>query len=146
MARTLKEEQGFPSEGLGAAIADKPQAASDVVNNRKKWLPLPLQEDGSPDTSKLPPPLISEKKRIRVLKDGTEYAVNDTKYTKPGEARYSVTRAGEVIAWYRKRGGVGRKLVFQFKKTIRDDEKGRKTRARDTAFRNLLRKNGVPGA
>lgn len=144
MARKLSNEPEFAGKEPAAAIAEKPQAVESVYG--KKWLPLPLNDAGEPDTALLPEPKIIEKVRVRKLPDGTELASKERIYSKPGSARYSVNEFGEVIAWYKKRGGVGRKLVFQFKRQYKDDAAGRAKRKRDVDFRNFLRKQGIPGA
>ena len=146
MTRKLRDEQGFPAEEAGTVIAETPKATSDAMRHAKKWLPLQLDADGNPDTDKLPPALTKEKIRIHKMIDGSEVAEKQLVYAKPGEARYSVTQKGEVVAWYRKRGGVGRRLVFQFKKNFKEDPTGRQRAARDKSFRNFLRRQGVPGA
>jgi hypothetical protein len=144
MARKLK---GFAGAEPAAAIADKPEGKpAPAPETKVKWLPLPLDEDGNPDTSKLPPPVFKEKVRIYNLEGGEQYAKKETVFVKAGEPRYSVSPKGEVIAWYKKRGGIGRKLVFQFKAKYRQDEKGRARQLRETNFRSLLRQMKVPGA
>ena len=62
----------------------------------------------------------------------------------PGEPRYFVANhpgGGDLIAVYRKRCGVGRKLI----KVLKDKKKG-KLGDKDRAFRRKLAEMGIPGA
>lgn len=138
MARNIK---GFPAEGAGAAIAE-PEAAK----SNKKWVPVQFRDDGTVDSSKLEPATYTEKVRPLRLADGTTVHQKQMIFVKTGAPQYRVTDKGELIAVYRKRGGIGTKLVFQFKMQYKNDDKGRVRKARDVAFRKTLKAHGIPGA
>ncbi len=142
MARKLRES----AEGEGPAAVAAP-APTPAPKEEKKWLPLPLREDGTPDTDKLEPAQFTEKVRPLRLADGTTVHQKQQLFVKPGQACYAVNEHGELQAWYRKRGGVGRKLVYQFKKAYNTNTEGGKQRKkRDEDFRRFLRKLRIPGA
>lgn len=147
MARKIKE---FPAEGAGAAIAEPVKAAEadtqTTVVQPREWLPMKFHADGEPDTSCLEPAKFVEKTRVINLIGGGQHAEKQIKFVKAGDARYSVSPAGELIAWYRKRGGIGRKLIRQFRKQFPDTKEGKERRRKETSFRALLRSKGVPGA
>lgn len=145
MARKL---QGFLGEEPSAAIAEgvKQVVKVDEVKPVRKWTPLPLKDDGTPDTDKLSPAKVKERVHVRKLPDGTDHMTKETIFLRAGDPAYSVTADGELIAWFKKRGGIGRKMVFQFKKQYRDDDRGKLRKKSDAAFRSVLRKAMVPGA
>ena len=87
-----------------------------------------------------------EKVRVRTLGDGTTFTDKVTKFVKAGEPRYSVDGNGTLIAHYLKRGGVGRKFVYQFKRRYLDTPQGRERRNKEAGFRGMLKANGIPGA
>ena len=80
------------------------------------------------------------------LPDGSKEAQKILVYVKSGEPRYSVTEHGELLAHFIKRGGVGRRLAFQFKKQFPDTKEGRDRKATHQSFRNKLKAAGIPGA
>lgn len=144
MARKLK---GFPVVETGAA-------AQDVSSGPVAVLDAPVKDDGKAasrwlpfeGSDRLPRPKTVEKTRVRNLPDGTEYTTKEVKYVKSGDPRYSVTLRGELIAHYLKRGGVGRRLVYQFKAKFPDTKEGKARRTRQEEFRDKLRLAGIPGA
>jgi hypothetical protein len=144
----MARKEGFPDIESGAAIAEPVAAAVQPAaeKNAKKWLPLPLKDDGTPDTDKLPPAKFVEKVRALRLADGSTVHQAQQIFVKAGEPRYAVNENGEVIAWYRKRGGVGRKLIYQFKRAYPDSPRGKELKSRDSAMRKKLRGFRIPGA
>ena len=135
MARKLR---GFPGTEPGAAmlVGTEPAAGG---KQEKKWLPFTGSQD-------LPRPQTVEKVRVRTLGDGTTFTDKVTKFVKAGEPRYSVDGNGTLIAHYLKRGGVGRKFVYQFKRRYLDTPQGRERRNKEAGFRGMLKANGIPGA
>lgn len=144
MARTLKE---FPASEAGPAIAEKPEKVEKSKEKKKKvWLPLEFKENGEPDTDKLPPAVFTEKVRALRLADGSTVHQKQPVFVRAGEPRYAVNEMGELQAWYHKRGGVGRKLVWQFKREYPKTDRGNYLRQRDAGLRKELRSRGIPGA
>lgn len=145
----MARKEGFPDNESGAAIAGQGVAAAvqaETEKKIKKWIPLPLNEDGTPDTDKLPPAKFVEKVRGIRLADGTTLHQKQQVFIKAGEPRYAVNESGELIAWYKKRGGIGRKLVFQFKHSYPENSRGKELKKRDADVRKMLRASKIPGA
>ena len=138
MARTLKGDRGFagvePAAAIPEAVAAEPGPAKS-----KRYLPYTT-------TDELPRPVTREKTRLWTLPDGSKEAQKILVYVKSGEPRYSVTEHGELLAHFIKRGGVGRRLAFQFKKQFPDTKEGRDRKATHQSFRNKLKAAGIPGA
>lgn len=145
----MARNREFPDNESGAAIAGQGVAAAvqpQSEKKAKKWIPLPLKDDGTPDTDKLPPAKFVEKIRALRLADGTTVHQKQEVFVKAGEPRYAVNENGELIAWYQKRGGIGRKLVFQFKHSYPESQRGKELKKRDADVRKMLRANKIPGA
>src|SRR5258708_7446464 len=104
----MARKKGFPDNESGAAIAEPSVALAmrpKVESREKKWIPLPLKDDGTPDTHKLPPAKFVEKVRAVRLADGTTIHQKQQVFVKAGDPCYAVSEGGELQAWYKKRGG-----------------------------------------
>ena len=133
MARKLAQE--FPGNEPGATMPE----VQAVAEKPRKYLPFTT-------TDELPPAKTKQSERLVTLHTGEKHLVKEFEFIKAGEPRYSITPQGELLAWYKKRGGIGRKLVYQFKPRFKDNPESRARKAKQESFRRELRACGIPGA
>lgn len=128
---------GTGQDASASASSSKPGGTAAEANGKRKWLPFEGED-------KLPPAKYTEKSRDLVVNGMVVKRIEQK--VKAGEERYEVTASGELIAWYKKRGGTGRKLVWQFKRSYADTPTGRERKAHDVGFKKVLVAAGIPGA
>lgn len=137
MARKLKE----------SANATKVDAVPGIMEGTESPANPGLREfKPFKGTGELPPAKFTEKTKVYHDKNGEEFIRKETVFVSAGEPRYKVSPDGELIKVYMKRGGVGTKLVYQFKRKYAENPDGISRRNKDAKFRDYLRKQGVPGA
>lgn len=123
---------------IADAMTAMPEEPSRTVAEGK-WLPYTTPEA-------LPKAEFVEKKREIRNVDGTVAIHKTLQIKKKGDPRYFVTNLGELIAVRRAPSGIQRKMVYQFKRSYPDTPLGQQRQIKDTAFRKMLKQNGVPGA
>lgn len=142
--RKLKDQANAPQQG-GAKAAVAVATSRTVVDN--EWQAKALNRDWAPYVKgELPPAEYKEKLKTVRMFDGTESGRKETVYVSQGEARFKVSDGGELVKVYKKRGGTGTSLVYQFKKSYADTPEGKARKRFDVLFRARLRECGVPGA
>ena len=142
MARQLKE-----TANTAHAVAEaKPEGAAQTVLAEEDWK-NPFRRKFTPFTTReeLPEATYTVKNRVIALADGSTKRYTETKCTAVGEARYKVTDKGELIKIYKKHGGTGTRMIYQFKQKYPESEWGNKRKAFDNKFKKYLKSQGVPG-
>lgn len=127
--------------------ANRSESEFEPEDNRPSY----MKRDWKPfiGNDELPSAEFKDKVRSRtIIRGGISQTEEFTEhiFIAPGEGRYKVTAQGELIKIYRKRGGTGTKLVYQFKKHTSDTKESKEKNAFNKKFRDHLRRCAVPGA
>ena len=148
MARRLKETENAASVVAVAMPEGTARTVPAVVEDnrpsfmKREWKPYTTSDE-------LPPAKFVTKKRSRTFIRGgiaqmEEY--DETVFVSPGEGRYKISSAGELIKVYRKRGGTGTKLIHLFKVFASESAEAKERNVLNKKFRAYLKSQGIPGA